>query len=365
MSERVLFGVTWAVSAAALLIVGFAAVVAASASIAIARAAPGAAAGLSGAFTLYAGVVLLKGLLPALALALLLWALLAGVAQLRDRRGIALAGALLFAATLGSVAAAGLLMPVPIRRLGAVHFTGAGNFARTCVEMALPVALAAWLTRVALPRSRRGLALVLAGIALGLVGVSAAWPRLAQLAAPPPAPSAPSAAEPSTPAPGEPPTAAPAPAPRPHSIPNPAQIAEGGFAPEPAPGWEEIERRHRMAERLRKLIDAGKNATGPAQLGGLLAEGEPVPVYRDGALTGIELHNVPPDGFYARIGLRAGDIVSSINGVPFDSPDAASNLLAAIFDAPQIHVSITRSDGQVQNLAVPRERVLEGLRALE
>jgi hypothetical protein len=69
-----------------------------------------------------------------------------------------------------------------------------------------------------------------------------------------------------------------------------------------------------MAERLRALIEKGPDAKGAVADGGLLAEGKPEPVYRDGELAGIALRNVPPDSFYAGLGLREGDVVSSING---------------------------------------------------
>jgi hypothetical protein len=367
MSQRILYGLAWALCAALLLAAGFAAVVIAGAAIAVAHAAPGIPFRLPTAFAVYGAVVMLKGLLPALLLALALWALLDRVARLRDRGPIAVALGLFATATLGSVAAAGLLLPLPTRAIGAVHYTGVENFLRTCAEMAVPVALSAWLPRALLPHSRRALALVSAAIVVAFVAGGVWVARLVPQRAPA-AESAPPAA-----APQPPPTAAP---PAPDAA---ASLAALGIAPrdfDPAAnespvqplelGWEEIQRRQQLAERLRALIEAGPDAAGhPVVDGGLLAEGEPVPVYRDGGLAGIALHNLPPDGFYTRLGLREGDVVGSVNGVRFDEPEVAGALLGALIGGSPLELEVERSDGTTQRIAVPSERVVEGLRALE
>jgi hypothetical protein len=256
-------------------------------------------------------------------------------------------------------------MPLPTRAIGAVHYAGVGNFLGTCAEMALPVALAAWLTRLLLPRSRRGLAFVLASLAIAFVGGGAALARFALSAASTRPEAAPAATAPTT---APEPSAAPVPAP---AVNPPSQLAPDAVAearaddPDPEHrGWEELERRHQMAERLRRLIAAGKNATGPAQMSGPLAVGKPTPVYRDENLVGIALQEVPEDSVYAHLGLRDGDTVTSINGVPFDSPDAGSALIGALSE-PQLELSVLRGDGTVQQLAVPREQLIKELRAFE
>jgi len=278
------------------------------------------------------------------------------------------------------VAAAGL-MPLPMPGLPSVTFTGTGNFLRTCAEMAVPVALAAWLPRMILSRLRRHLALVLAGLLVVFIAGGASMTRLARLrateahpvAAPQPGPVR-DAASPLGPHPGAP-LAAPVPiddaARIQRLLPDldlaalEAAVAAAADAELEDPGWEEIERRRQTAERLREWIAAGPRATGPALFGGLLAEGETVPVYADGELRGIELQNVRPDGFYARLGLREGDLVESINGVTFDAPDASGALLRELARSPQIELSVERSDGTPERITVPRQQLLDGLQALE
>jgi hypothetical protein len=367
MSQRVLYGLAWVLCAALLLAAGFAAFVIAGAMIAAAHAAQGGAVGIPTVFAVYGAVVLLKGLLPALLLALALWALLDRFARLRDRGRIAVVLGLVATATLGSVAAAGLLLPLPTRAIGSVHYTGVANFLRTCAEMAIPVALAAWLPRALLPQSRRALALVSACVVI-VFAAGGIWvgrllphaPPAAESISPTAAPQPPPGASPVIPDAAASLAVAPIP-------PREADPAVNASPVEPLElGWEEIQRRQQMATRLRALIEAGPNATGrPAVDGGLLAEGEPVPVYRDGDLAGIALRNLPPDGFYARLGLREGDVVGSVNGVRFDAPEVASTVLGAVIGGSPLELDVERSDGTRQRIAVPSERVVEGLRALE
>ena len=366
VAGRSLYGVAWALSAAVLLGGGFVAFAVLGAVIALSRAGPGAAAGVANAFGIYAVVVLLKGLLPALARALLVWARVDRAARLRDRGRIAAALGLLVAATLGSVAAAGLLLPLPTRVLGSVHYTGVGNFLRTCAEMAVPVALSLWIPRALLPASRRGLVLVLTGIAAVFVAGGASIAHFARPSEPPVDTTPPAAAQPPAQAPESSAEGAVAGEAIPQTPIDPAGAgAQNSDGPQSSElGWEEIQRRQQMAERIRKLIAAGPDAAGPPMASGLLAEGSPVPVYRDGALAGVALQNVPPDGFYARLGLREGDVVASINGVPFDAPDVGGALLGALLGSSEVQLTVER-DGAEQQLPVSRESLLAGLSELE
>jgi type II secretory pathway component PulC len=93
------------------------------------------------------------------------------------------------------------------------------------------------------------------------------------------------------------------------------------------------------------------------------ADGDPVPVYSDGAPTGVELHHVRPGGLYARIGLREGDRVGAINGVALSSSEAGSALLRALTESPEIELTVERSDGTPTRITVPREKLPDELRA--
>jgi len=105
------------------------------------------------ALAIYARVVLVKGLLPQLALALLLGAVLGRVPRLAGRGGRALLRAAL-AAGLAALVVAPTLMPLDLPTLPAVKFRGPGNFAATVLEMSAAVALALVLPEWWLGRRR-------------------------------------------------------------------------------------------------------------------------------------------------------------------------------------------------------------------
>jgi hypothetical protein len=129
------------------------------------------------------------------------------------------------------------------------------------------------------------------------------------------------------------------------------------------PDPEEIERRRAAAARIRKWIEAGPNATGPPIVGsGVLAEGDPHPVYENGELLGVELQNLRPDGLYVRLGLRDGDLVQSVNGVGLAESGA---LLQEIVGSQTIELSVEHVDGTQDRISLPREQILEELKILE
>jgi general secretion pathway protein C len=142
-------------------------------------------------------------------------------------------------------------------------------------------------------------------------------------------------------------------------------LLEQAQPPAPKLSREEIDRRRATAERIREWIEAGPQATEMGLVGGLLAAGDPVPVYSDGVLMGVELQNIRPGSFYARMGLREGDRVGAINGVALGSPEAGNELLRALAQSPEIELSVERSEGTPSQIKVPRDELLEQLRALD
>jgi hypothetical protein len=257
------------------------------------------------------------------------------------------------------VAAAAAFLPLPVPGLPPVRYTGTVNFVQTCMEMAGAVLLAAWI-----PRSvrKRSAALIVAGLGVVFLAGGASMTYWARMRAPHATPDA-------APPPPAPHAAAPLPSPAaaPEIAPEvplePDRVSRSDPAPaDEGPDAEEIARRHEAAARLRKLIAEGKNALEPPTAGGLLAEGDPNPVYENGELLGIELQNLRPDGFYARLGLREGDLVQSINGVGLD---ASARLVEEFVRAPLVELQVERRDGTQAVIAVPREQIVQGLLELD
>lgn len=367
MSAVLLRAAAWLLCAVALLTAGLFYWLHLGALIATAHAAPGAASRVQTAFSVYAQVVLAKGLLPALVLTLALGSLFDWRGRLARRGRLGVPLGLAIAATLASIAVAALLLPLALPGLPSVVFTGTGNFVRTCAEMAAAVMLAAWMSRTLISMSWRNAALAVTALAALLVTAGALVTDWARARAPEPIESAATAASGFAAAPPVPAAAEPAPerdssgAETPaaeSSLPSRAAAPQGPYRPDE----EELERRRAAAARLRARIAAGPEASGPVVATGLLAEADPRPVYEDGELLGIELQNVRPDGLFARLGLREGDLVQSINGAPLDESGA---LLREIIGSPQVVLQVEQMDGTQRDVTVPRQQILEGLQSLE
>jgi hypothetical protein len=74
-----------------------------------------------------------------------------------------------------------------------------------------------------------------------------------------------------------------------------------------------------------------------------------VPVFQEGRVRGLRVLSVRPDSLYARLGVRAGDIVLRINGVTQDSPEHALEAYLREFETSRIALDIER-DGQALRL---------------
>ena len=208
-------------------------------------------------------------------------------------------------------------------------------------------------------RGARIAALIGAGALVVLVAGGVSVSRWMRAPAPAPPPSA------REPAPASAPDVPIAPPPPGTALPGALPtLPREGAAPENPLDPEERERRRALALRLRALIEEGPREAPAGDFGGLLGAAEPVPLYRDGELLGIELRQVAPEGFYARMGLREGDLVQSINDVPFDSPDLARELVWSLTTGASVELEVERSDGSQERVSLPREQVLGELEAL-
>jgi hypothetical protein len=212
-------------------------------------------------------------------------------------------------------------------------------------------------------RSRRGVRIFLlaaAGLLVVLIagGVSMSqWRRRT----PPPAALPPASVEP---APPESEAGALSPDPL-RAVPDPADAPAPVNFPEPQElSREEIERRRTAAARIRAVIEEGPRDAPPGEFGGVLADAEPVPIYRDGELLGLELREVAEGGFYTRIGLAEGDLVQAINGVPLDGEDLPSEVLWSLSTANQVEIDVEHADGTPQRFTLTRQAILAELEAL-
>ncbi|NRD50976.1 type II secretion system protein GspC [Corallococcus exiguus] len=73
-----------------------------------------------------------------------------------------------------------------------------------------------------------------------------------------------------------------------------------------------------------------------------------VPAFKDGRPVGFKLFSIREESFYARMGLRNGDVLQRINGLDLDSPDKALEAFTKLRDARRIELQIERGGAPVR-----------------
>jgi general secretion pathway protein C len=74
-----------------------------------------------------------------------------------------------------------------------------------------------------------------------------------------------------------------------------------------------------------------------------LAQGARIqPELRDGKAIGFRLVTVRADGPFARIGLRGGDVISAINGLPLSAPESALDAFVKLRSASHLSLALER-----------------------
>ena len=119
-----------------------------------------------------------------------------------------------------------------------------------------------------------------------------------------------------------------------------------GDAPPPPAPPAAAANNEAMLERMRKLVN-----DDPGVIGQVL---RPQPVFAGGKMRGFRVYPGANRQAFARIGLRAGDLVTAINGTPLDDKDRAQEIFATLNSSTDARVSVTRNGRQqelVLNLA--------------
>ncbi len=71
-----------------------------------------------------------------------------------------------------------------------------------------------------------------------------------------------------------------------------------------------------------------------------------MPAFRDGQPIGFRFAGLAPDSVVAKLGLKTGDVIRSINGQPLDSMQRVLGLAAALDHTPEVLVQLER-EGQL------------------
>jgi general secretion pathway protein C len=118
--------------------------------------------------------------------------------------------------------------------------------------------------------------------------------------------------------------------------------AIAGPAPAPMPA-ESADSNEAAIDRMRKLVN-----DDPGALGQVL---RPQPVFAGGEMKGFRVYPGANRQAFARMGLRAGDMVTAINGTPLNDKDRAQEIFGTLGSSTDARVTITRN-GRQQELVL-------------
>ena len=59
-------------------------------------------------------------------------------------------------------------------------------------------------------------------------------------------------------------------------------------------------------------------------------EGRILPEYRDGEMISIKIDKIEKGGFYDKLGMADGTVITEVNGIVIDSPAATKDILAEL-----------------------------------
>jgi general secretion pathway protein C len=113
-----------------------------------------------------------------------------------------------------------------------------------------------------------------------------------------------------------------------------------------------------MVERMRKLVN-----DDPGMLSQVM---RPQPVFAGGEMKGFRVYPGANRQAFSRMGLRAGDMVTAINGTPLNDKDRAQEIFGTLSSSTDARVTITRNGRQqelvlnIAQIAAEAERLNNG-----
>ena len=116
-----------------------------------------------------------------------------------------------------------------------------------------------------------------------------------------------------------------------------------GPAPPPPMPVASADNNEAMVDRMRKLV-----SDDPGLIGQVM---RPQPVFASGKMKGFRVYPGANRQAFARLGLRAGDMVTAINGTPLDDKDRAQEIFNTLSSSTDARVTVTRA-GRQQELVL-------------
>jgi general secretion pathway protein C len=122
----------------------------------------------------------------------------------------------------------------------------------------------------------------------------------------------------------------------------PRQYAAGG-APAPLPVAAAASGENEAVDRVRRLI-----TDQPGTIADVM---RPQPVFAQGKQRGYRVYPGRNRQAFVRLGLRPGDLVTSINGTPLDDPARGQEIFQTLGSSSEAHVTVMRN-GRQQDLTL-------------
>jgi general secretion pathway protein C len=109
----------------------------------------------------------------------------------------------------------------------------------------------------------------------------------------------------------------------------------------------------KLGDRLKAL--SGEDGQGISRL---LSQARIVPNYVDGEMTGMKVDAIKDDSLFQRVGLVNGDVITEVNGIVIDRPEAASAIFDELASADTIDIAAMRGDSPV-NMSAEADDLVE------
>jgi type II secretory pathway component PulC len=107
--------------------------------------------------------------------------------------------------------------------------------------------------------------------------------------------------------------------------------------------------------------DASNEKARSAAVADIFSQARMMPKYQDGEVTGLEFTSIQEGSLLLQQGLKNGDVVTEVNGVPIDSVSATSRVLTELSTVQDLNVKIQGPNG-ARTLNVPAAEVAKYLR---
>jgi general secretion pathway protein C len=116
----------------------------------------------------------------------------------------------------------------------------------------------------------------------------------------------------------------------------PRRSAGGMASPLPPPVAANANGNEAVLERMRKLVN-----DDPGLIGQIM---RPQPLFAQGKMQGFRVYPGANRQAFARLGLRAGDTITAINGTPLDDQGRAKEIMDTLGTAADARITIRRGD---------------------